>query len=155
YLQDGFKARPNLYLSYGVRYDYDLQPQGTPRDNNNVGPRFSFAYDPLNSGRTVIRGGGGVYYQSLFTAVAFIPAVLESGMIRTLLVSADPRLTPISPASFCGQTTIGKLSPASCFYQQLVARGLLRFPSTNTIPESAYMNLLGLSSATSSHRLLV
>src|SRR5262245_58647251 len=99
YLQDGFKARPNLYLSFGLRYDYDLQPAGTPRDNNNFGPRFSFAYDPFNDQKTVIRGGGGVYYQSLFTGVAFIPSVLANGVISTILVTADPRLTPISPAS--------------------------------------------------------
>src|SRR5262249_55275748 len=99
YLQDGFKARPNLYLSFGLRYDYDLQPKGTPRDSNNFGPRFSFAYDPFNNQRTVIRGGGGVYYQSLFTGLAFIPSVLESGKIGGILVSADPLLTPTPPPS--------------------------------------------------------
>src|SRR5262245_36294333 len=155
YLQDGFKARPNLYLSFGLRYDYDLQPSGTPRDNNNFGPRFSFAYDPFNDQKTVIRGGGGVYYQSLFTGVAFIPSVLANGVISTILVTADPRLTPISPASPCGRTPIGSATPAFCFYQQLVAQGLLRFPSTGSIPESAYSNLLGLTRATSSNRLLV
>src|SRR5262245_20052729 len=63
YLQDGVNALPNLYLSFGLRYDYELQPSGTPRDGNNFGPRFSFAYDPFKNGRTVIRGGGGLYYQ--------------------------------------------------------------------------------------------
>jgi hypothetical protein len=155
YLQDGFKARPNLYLSFGLRYDYDLQPSGTPRDNNNFGPRFSFAYDPFNDQKTVIRGGGGVYYQSLFTGVAFIPSVLANGVISTLLVTADPRLTPISPASPCGRTPIGSATPSFCFYQQLVAQGLLTFPSTGSIPESAYSNLLGLTRATSANRLLV
>jgi hypothetical protein len=156
YLQDGFKARSNLYLSFGLRYDYDLQPSGTPRDGNNVGPRFSFAYDPFNKGRTVIRGGGGIYYQSLFTGLAFIPAVLANGVISNLLVTADPLLTPISPTSPCGQAlaTTG-LPPSFCFYQQLVAQGILKFPSTGIIPESAYSSLLGLTRATSANRLLI
>src|SRR5262249_26997180 len=129
YLQDGLKARPNLYLSVGLRYDYDLLPSGAPRDGNNIGPRFSFAYDPFNDGRTVIRGGGGVYYQSLFAGVAFIPSILSNGVISTLLVTADPRLTPISPASFCGQAPANSAPPAFCFYQQLVAQRLLTVPS--------------------------
>ncbi|MBO0857673.1 MAG: carboxypeptidase regulatory-like domain-containing protein [Chloracidobacterium sp.] len=156
YLQDGFKARSNLYLSLGLRYDYDLQPSVMPRDGNNVGPRLSFAYDPFNNGRTVVRGGGGVYYQSLFTGLAFIPSVLTNGGISTLLVTADPRLTPISPTSPCGQAlaTTG-LPPSFCFYQQLVAQGLLTAPSTGIIPESAYSSLLGLTRATNSNRLLI
>jgi len=51
-MQDGFKVRPNLYLSLGLRYDYDLQPSGTPRDGNNFGPRFGFAYDPEASAQS-------------------------------------------------------------------------------------------------------
>ena len=156
YLQDGFKARPNLYLSFGLRYDYELQPSGTPRDGNNVGPRFSFAYDPFNNQRTVIRGGGGVYYQSLFTGLAFVPSVLETGKIGGIFVSASSRLTPISPTSPCGKAlaTTG-LPPSFCFYQQLVALGLLTGPSTRSIPESAYSNLLGLTRATNTNRVLI
>jgi len=154
YLQDGFKARPNLYLSFGLRYDYDLLPSGAPRDGNNVGPRFSFAYDPFNNGRTVIRGGGGIYYQTIFTGIAFIPSVL-GGAISNLFVSADPRLTPISPTSTCGQPPANNAPPSFCFYQQLVAQGILTVPSTGAIPVSAYSNLLGLTSTTSANRLLV
>jgi len=155
YLQDGVKALPNLYLSFGLRYDYDLQPKGTPRDSNNFGPRFSFAYDPFKNGRTVIRGGGGVYYQSLITGLSFISSILGRGVISSLLVSADKRLTPISPTSPCGQQLANGVPPAFCFYQQLVARGLLNAPSTAIIPESAYTSLLGLTRATSVNQLLV
>src|SRR5215510_6462178 len=154
YLQDSFKARPNLYLSFGLRYDYDLQPSGTPRDNNNFGPRFSFAYDPFNDQKTVIRGGGGVYYQSLYTGIAVVPTILGNGAISTILVTADPRQMA-SPTSPCGMAAAGGAPPAFCFYQQLVAQGLLTFPSTGSIPESAYSNLLGFTRATSSNRQLI
>jgi hypothetical protein len=155
YLQDSFKARQNLLLSFGLRYDYDLLPSGSPRDKNNFGPRFSFAYDPFNNQRTVIRGGGGLYYQTIFTGIAFVPSVLGNGAITNLFVSADPRLTPISPTSPCGLALATGSAPSFCFYQQLVAQGLLTTPSTRIIPESAYSNLLGLTRATSANRLLV
>jgi hypothetical protein len=155
YLQDGIRARSNLYLSFGLRYDYDLQPSGAPRDKNNFGPRFSFAYDPFNDQRTVIRGGGGVYYQSLFTGVAFIPTILGNGAISTVLVTADPTVTPATPTSFCGQTPAGRAAPSFCFYQGLVAQGLLKFPPTGTIPESAYSNFVGVTRATSANRLSI
>jgi len=155
YLQDGVKAQPNLYLSFGLRYDYDLQPSGTLRDGNNFGPRFSFAYDPFNNARTVIRGGGGVYYQPLYTGLSFISSILGTGVISNLLVSADPRLTPISPTSPCGQALAAGVPASFCFYQQLVARGLLTIPSTRIIPESAYSDLLGLTRETSVNRLVV
>jgi Carboxypeptidase regulatory-like domain len=155
YLQDGLKVKPNLSLSFGLRYDYDLQPSGTPRDSNNFGPRFSFAYDPFKNARTVIRGGGGVYYQALLSGITIISSVLETGAISSLLVSPDPLLTPISPTSVCGQTPAGSAAPSFCFYQQLVARGLLTTPSTRTIPESAYSDLLGLTRDASTNRVLV
>lgn len=45
--------------------------QGQPRsflkpDRNDFGPRFGFAYDISGMGRTVIRGGYGVYYPMIF-----------------------------------------------------------------------------------------
>lgn len=154
YLQDGVKVLSNLYLSYGLRYDYDMPPTGTPRDPNNVGPRFGFSYDPFKNGKTVIRGGGGVYYQSLFTGLSFIPTVLTNGVISTLLVASDPGVTPIAPNSPCGQIA-SSTPPSFCFYQALVSQGLLTVPSSGIIPQSAYQSWLGLNSAASTNLLLV
>jgi Carboxypeptidase regulatory-like domain len=80
YFQDAWLVRPNLTLSYGIAYSYetnlfahdldypaylapligdDLRPPG--RDTNNFDPALGLAWSPGQSGKTVIRGGGGVY----------------------------------------------------------------------------------------------
>jgi Carboxypeptidase regulatory-like domain len=155
YLQDGYKVKPNLYLSYGMRYDYEVQPQGTPRDNNNFGPRFGFAYSPFNNGRTVIRGGGGLFYQTVSTGVGFVSSVFKNGAISSIIVTADPRVTPISPTSPCGQQLANfNVPPAFCLYQSLVNQGLLTFPSNRTIQESDFINLTGVSTQTGTNRIV-
>jgi hypothetical protein len=58
FIQDEWRLRPNLVLSYGLRYETET----IIRDRNNLGPRVSVAYDPAGSGKTVIRFGAGTFY---------------------------------------------------------------------------------------------
>jgi hypothetical protein len=155
YWQDGVKAMPNLYLSFGLRYEYQLQPKGIPRDGNNFGPRFGFAYDPSKKGRTVIRGGGGLYYQYISTSASFASRVLGGGQVTSMLVSPDASLTPAYGNSKCAGPAAAGYPPSFCFYQNLAARGLLNFPMTASIPESAYSDLLGVTRHTSTNMLLM
>src|SRR5262249_29041386 len=151
YAQDSLQLTKRLHLDFGVRYDLELQPEGVHKDTNNVAPRFGFAYTPSDDGRTVIRGGAGVYYQPLFTATAFGAKVLgRDKQITNILISASPELTPVAPNSICGQAGV---PPSFCFFNQLISRGLLTIPSTWTIPESAYQTLAGLTRETSANRL--
>lgn len=62
FVQDEWKIRPNLTLSYGGRWD----SEAILRDRDNFSPRLSVAWDPFKgegrNGRTVIRAGVGIFY---------------------------------------------------------------------------------------------
>jgi hypothetical protein len=58
FAQDEIRFGPRFSASLGLRYDW----QNYFHDDNNVGPRASFAFAPRADGRTVIRGGAGVFY---------------------------------------------------------------------------------------------
>jgi hypothetical protein len=58
FLQHEWQLLPQLLLSYGLRYEYET----ILHDPNNVGPRFSMAYSPLDSGKLALRFGGGIFF---------------------------------------------------------------------------------------------
>lgn len=49
-----------------MRYDYQTL---TPLTKNAVAPRLGFAYDPSGTGKTVIRGGVGKFYEYILAGV--------------------------------------------------------------------------------------
>jgi hypothetical protein len=90
FAQDTWKVSPRLTLELGVRYDNEILPgtsananltsaatlgtfsfvpyaalTNAPNDKNNIGPRVGFAYDIAGDGKTVVRGGFGMYYGRL------------------------------------------------------------------------------------------
>jgi hypothetical protein len=51
-------ARPNLTLTYGLRYETET----ILKDRNNFAPRLAVAYDPFGDGKAVIRLGAGIFF---------------------------------------------------------------------------------------------
>jgi hypothetical protein len=58
FVQDEYHLRKNLMFTVGLRYDW----QSFFHDNNNFAPRFSFAFAPGKTQKTVLRGGVGIFY---------------------------------------------------------------------------------------------
>lgn len=61
YGQDTWKVRPNFTLTYGLRYSISDEPFYMPLDKNDFQPRVGFSWDPFKDGKTVIRGGAGMF----------------------------------------------------------------------------------------------
>jgi outer membrane receptor protein involved in Fe transport len=74
FAQDQWKPFNRLTINYGLRYDYQQNPepvapnpaipetQSINKDRTNFGPRVGAAWDLRGNGKTVVRGGYGVYY---------------------------------------------------------------------------------------------
>ena len=61
YAQDDIRLHKTFMLSLGLRYEI----QSNLKDRNNFSPRVGFSWSPQKKGKTVIRGGAGLYYNWL------------------------------------------------------------------------------------------
>ena len=65
YLEDKWTLNRRLTFEYGVRFDRD-----NVAGENNISPRIGFAFLPVRDGRTVVRGGIGIFYDDTNLNVA-------------------------------------------------------------------------------------
>lgn len=81
---------PNGIQGCTVYAGFEGQPRSfLDNDYNDFGPRFGFAYDLTGKGKTVLRGGYGVFYPSIFWRDFFGDVNLFSST-RTNYVSSGP-----------------------------------------------------------------
>lgn len=107
YAQDRWKIGGRTTLSLGIRYDLEVIPldetdnplfpagkKDYPIDSNNVSPRFAVTHALDNQGKSVVRGGYGIFYNR--TVLGALDDTIESGSFTSWAVvnfpndSADP-----------------------------------------------------------------
>jgi hypothetical protein len=157
YVGDQWKARSNLTITLGLHYgrdtgrtDSDLPSvaalaqfnnqffKGLERRVNqpdlNFGPQIGFAWDPWKNGKTVIRGGAGIYYENaIFNNVLFDrPGRLTKGLFASTAVPcfAGSATGPVpgvnngNPVTYCGEAiglAAAQIAADQAAYQAAIA----------------------------------
>src|ERR1700723_2758610 len=113
--QDAWRAKPNLTLSYGLRFE----TQNRIRNHADWGPRVSFAWAPGHLGKTppktVVRAGYGWFYDRFTVPTSFasftgtpylMQAIHQNGINQQSYVVNNPDFynpnAPASPSSRAG-----------------------------------------------------
>jgi hypothetical protein len=103
YAQDEWKASSRLTLNFGVRYDLQFL-ESIETDRNNVSPRLGFAWTPLESRNTVVRGSYGLFYdrvplRALANALLSAGNTTDPANLRQISISLSPTQTgaPVFP----------------------------------------------------------
>jgi hypothetical protein len=157
---DSWKVRKGLTVTYGVHYardtgraDSDLPAipaldQFGPglgakvrQPNKNFSPHLGIAWDPTGHGKTVIRAGGGVYYENaIFNNVLFDrPARLEKGLFfgtGLACIFGSSLDVPLPDGStmtptFCGQPVGSVVNDIATFQQNYQAAVVAAGPQSN------------------------
>jgi hypothetical protein len=103
YAETDWKARKNLTVSYGFRYEAQNH---LPADHHDIAPRVSFAYGVGNgkgSPKTVLRGGFGLFYDR-FGQGNILTLERENGLVETVRTEQNP--TCVTPGVAITATTV-------------------------------------------------
>jgi hypothetical protein len=97
FLQDDWRARPNLSLSMGIRYE----TQNQIGDHRDIAPRFSLAWGlgrgKTSQPRTVLRAGAGVFYDRVGSDLA-LQALRLNGITQQQYLVPNPDFFPTIPS---------------------------------------------------------
>ena len=116
YFQDDYHPTGHVTLNLGLRYEIQYGPYSndfqTPvladlgslglnnkrkTDLNNFGPRIGFAWDVKGDGKSVVRGGYGIYYDEIFQNITLYERWTD---VRTPLDFLSFSPSPWTPAFY-------------------------------------------------------
>src|SRR5208282_3389457 len=157
FIQDSWRISPRVTMNYGLRYDIEFQPlftpfvggagnlnapaekalnvvEGIPNYNNAFQPRLGIAWDPWGDGKTVIRAGGGLFFDHPLLAIAFDSTTADGARSTQLIVfpgqASACGIFVSAVVSVCGGTADGpgNLNASSVFQGVLNTTAPTGFP---------------------------
>ena len=149
YAEDDWKVKPNLTLTYGLRYE----AQGTINSNHDIAPRFSANYGvPRKNGNplTVLRFGYGVFF-TRFGLGDVINTLQQNGVnsvVQTFLAPAAgcaPGATAACGANLAAKPiTYTLASNLRSEYNSQIALGVDQQLPLKTTLSVTYLNTIGI-----------
>jgi hypothetical protein len=175
FFQDDWRYTPRLTVNIGMRWEFEKLPAPQipnnqsnlasqtfgprqthtfPDDKNNFGPRIGFAWDMKGTGKSVLRGGYGIYY-GRFINSTISNAITNTGSPGSQLqfqlnAATTPATAPIFPNTLA--TTAGTSPPSNIVVfdprmgAPLIHQGDLvyeRLIAPNTVASVSYIFSIG------------
>ena len=108
FLQDEFRLSPRLTLNFGVRYEAVLNPvlddkapyelsRRVKNDMNNWAPRFGFSWAPFQDGKTVVRGGYGIFFDNPSLGTSANGALVNGRRVLSYTIPGTDARSPVYP----------------------------------------------------------
>ena len=133
YIGDSWKVRSNLTVALGLRWERDTgrtdsdlpaiaainqffpgHGNAVRNPNRNFAPQLGIAWDPKGDGKTVVRGGIGLYYENvIFNNVLFDrPSRLQNGAFLQIVQACSNGTGPVGPDP--AQIAAGQPNATAC-----------------------------------------
>ncbi len=108
FVKDEFRITPRLTLNFGLRYEALLNPvldaqapyalsRQVRNDLNNIAPRFGFSWSPFENGKTVVRGGYGLFYDNPSLGSSSNGALVNGRRVLSYTIPGTDARSPVYP----------------------------------------------------------